>query len=173
MSDIPPMQGACLFGARLKVPGPVRPISARWRLQLRSSGAVWPLIRLCDRVASHGAGETALRADREAVEVDEWCCPLGSPFEHLDAFQRGNLAAPQAEHDAPADEGAREPLRCGRLREQVVGRDGAWMSDAANGQFIAIELLHASAVLPLVVRAPSYCSTTLSVRRVSGACGAV
>jgi hypothetical protein len=43
-----------------------------------------------------------LRADREAVELDEPCRLVGAAFERVEAFERRHLAADQPEHEAPS-----------------------------------------------------------------------
>src|SRR5690348_8158423 len=52
-----------------------------------------------DRVAFGHAGEAALRADRQAVEIDEAARRLEAALERLLVLQRGSLGRHQSEHD--------------------------------------------------------------------------
>jgi hypothetical protein len=55
-------------------------------------------VRLGNWIACDCRRKAALRADCEPVEVDEARCLVGSPLQNIEAFERRDLAADQAEH---------------------------------------------------------------------------
>src|SRR5205807_713897 len=67
------------------------------------------LVGFGDWVARDRRGKTALRADRETIEVDELRRLSGAALERVEAFQRRQLAADEAKNHALF---LREAQRC-------------------------------------------------------------
>src|SRR5262249_39727059 len=57
------------------------------------------LVRLAQRIACGGAGKTALRADRQPIELDVFRSLFDAALKCFHVFQRRDLAADQPEHD--------------------------------------------------------------------------
>src|SRR5215467_1715068 len=98
-----------------------------------------PLVGFRHRIAGNGRRKAALRADRELCERDILRGFLHAALEHLARFERGSLAADEAQdHALVLDEAQRLEVAgaLGVVFEQEMGHPGA-AEEALGNRFVA------------------------------------
>src|SRR5216683_4979336 len=81
------------------------------------------LVRLAQGIAGDAAGEAALRADRQAVEIDVPRSFVGAAAQDLEALERRRLAADEAEHRALALRNEAQRRKIARARRVVFEQE--------------------------------------------------